>query len=428
MSLSCLLDQHSEQLKQANRVFVGYSGGLDSTVLLHSAVQLLGRDKICVLHANHQLQPESIEWQVHCRHQAEKLGVEYRDVQLLVSNQGQGVENEARDQRYQFFREHLKAEDILLLGHHADDQAETLLYRLFRGAGVRGLSAIPEQRSEGQAILLRPLLNTSRQDLRISAIDAELEWVEDPSNEDTNYDRNYIRAEVLPSIVERWPAAKTTLVRASANLASTAALLDEYGDDLLLRCDWREARWGWSFEVKAFDSLSSAAQALLLSSAFREAGLNGFDSSCSGKVLNLLTSAEDKSPLLRAADSEMRRFASRLYLMPQIRPLEASHLEIIWNGRDALDIPACGLLRAGGKDFYEGGELKVTLRIGGERCKPAERERSQSLKKLMQEYSLEPWLRDRVPLVWQDGEILAVPSLFSCAADFDTPAFDWDLS
>lgn len=425
MKPSCLLDQYSEQLKQANRIFVGYSGGLDSTLLLQAAVELLGPDKVCALHANHQLQPESKEWQVHCGQKAQALGVEFRDARLVVSNQGQGIENEARERRYQFFRDHLDVGDILLLGHQADDQAETLLYRLFRGAGVRGLSAIPEQRSEGLGRLIRPLLNISRQELHSRAIEAQLEWIEDPSNRDLKYDRNYIRAGVLPSIVERWPAAKTTLARASANLASTAELLDEYGENLLRRCDWRQARWGRSFDVEAFESLSPAAQSHLLSTAFGEMGLKGFDSSYPVKAVNLLASADDKSPLLRAGDSELRRFANRLYLMPQIKPLESEDLELDWNGKGSLDVRGCGKVIAIGDG--EGRALKVTLRVGGERCKPFDRNHSQLLKKLMQENALEPWLRDRTPLIWRDGEILAVAGLFSCTADTATPGFEWNL-
>ena len=425
MGLNHILDDCADDLRNSKRVFVGYSGGLDSTVLLHSTVGLLGADKVCALHVNHKLQPESDQWQAHCRNQAQNLGVEFRDAQLTLSNQGRGLEDQARQYRYEFFREQLESGDILVLGHHIDDQAETLLYRLFRGSGARGLSAIPVQRAEGRGKLIRPFLNKPRDKLRDIALEAQLAWIEDPSNFDIGYDRNYIRSAVLPKILERWPAAKTTLARASANLASTTSLLEEYGLELLKKCDWRQARWGWSFDVVVFEAQSSAAQAHLLSAAFGRLNLQGFDSSYLNKVSDLLLSAEDKSPILKAGNSELRRFADRLYLMPMLPPFNPQS-EFSWNGKDRLEIEHIGRLSPSGA--YEGGDLRITFRNGGERCKPLKRDRSQLLKKIMQEDTLEPWLRDRTPLIWRDSELLAVAGLFSCSTDLPTPELEWKLT
>ncbi len=426
MSPADLLAPFAVELQQAKRVFVGFSGGLDSTLLLQAAVDLLGSKKICALHVNHQLQSEANFWQEHCRLRAQNLDVEFRDTRLEVVNQGKGIENQARELRYRFFEQQLQAGDVLLLGHQMDDQAETLLYRLVRGAGVRGLSAIPEQRSIAQARLLRPLLGYSRQTLLEIAAQQQLEWIEDPSNQDVSYDRNYLRSKVLPVILERWPSATTTLARTANNLSTTLQLLDEYGDFLLLDCDWRQESWGRSFDLARFVGLSSAAQVHLLNTAFRQLQLRGFDAQYHDRVLALIESREDKTPLVKIGDSELRRFGNRLYLMPEIASFPATDLEIPWTGREVVQIAGCGSLAS--IPDYRGGTLQIKFRQGGERCKPLGRDKSQSLKKVMQEHQLEPWLRGRVPLIYRDGEIAAVAGLFSCATDIITPGFEWQLA
>jgi tRNA(Ile)-lysidine synthase len=425
VNLGGFLQQHSEQLESADRVFVGFSGGLDSTILLYSAVHLLGAEKVCALHVNHSLQPEADAWELHCSNESKQLGVEFRVAKLSIANKGQGLESEARTQRYQFFRMQLSAKDFLLLGHHIDDQAETLLYRLFRGAGLRGLSAIPEQRAEGLGKLIRPLLNKTREELYSSAKEAKLDWIEDLSNSDISYDRNYIRAKILPTIQQRWPAANKTLARAASNMSSIAALLDEYAVELQSRCDWQPARWGWSLDASKFIDLSPAAQAHLLAVAFNQLDLQGFDSAYLEKVHKLLQSREDSSPELKIENSELRRFGGRLYLMRAIEEFSSQNKEFYWGGSGPLMLSGCGEISA--LQEYRGDELKVSFRQGGERCKPIDRDKSQSLKKLMQEYALEPWLRERVPLIWRDDQIIAVADLFSCSKEISAPKFAWDL-
>lgn len=418
-----LLESFSGRLQAANRVYVGFSGGLDSTLLLHGAAQLLGSEKVCALHANHQLQAESDCWQEHCLAQAKNLGVEFRHTRLEVKNQGKGIENQARELRYEFFQQQLQPGDLLLLGHQMDDQAETLLYRLVRGTGLRGLSAIPSERPLSGALLLRPLLDHSRETLFRVATEQHLLWIEDPSNQDDGYDRNYLRHRVLPVIQERWPAAKSTLARSANNLGASLELLDEYGDILLANCDWRPANWGKSFDLTSFARLSDAAQVHLLNTAFRQMQLQGFDAGYREKVIALVQSGEDKTPLLRIGNSELRRYMQRLYLMPAIGDIQTPGQAFSWTGCEALEIPGCGTLYA--IPDYQNGDLQVRLRQGGERCKPLSRDKSQSLKKVLQECKLEPWLRDRIPLVYRDGEIAAVAGLFSCVTDIAAPKMEW---
>ncbi len=425
MRLEYLLEDIEPQLRAANKVWVAYSGGLDSTILLHAAIKMMGPAKVGALHLNHNLQIESKTWQEKCRQICESLDVEFRHAILEIANQGQGVEEEARQLRYKFFRENIVVGDLLLLGHHADDQAETLLYRLFRGAGVRGLSAIPQERTEGLGLLLRPLLSRTKQELKQLAEEAQIEWVEDPSNLDISYDRNFIRQNVLPTILERWPAVRLSLLRAASNLRSASNLLDEYGLILLGGCNWREEGYGSSFEILAYQALGEAAQALLLERALADLGLNGFDSNYRARAAAVIDAAEDAKPLLKAGDSELRRYAGRLYLMSEVTELRAADIKLEWSGKESIVVEGCCEVMP--LDNYSGETLSLSFRVGGERCRPLGRDKSQSLKKLMQEYGLVPWLRDRTPLIWKDGELIAVADVFSCSEEISLPKIIWRI-
>ena len=171
--------------------------------------------------------------------------------------------------------------------------------------------------------------------------------------------------------------------------------------------------------------MSTAAQNQLLASAFRKLNLNEFDSGYLDKVLKILSSAEDKSPAIEIGKSELRRFDSRLYLMDSPASSFDQKLRLSWTGGEPIRVAGCGDLSA--LNSYKGPELEISLRQSGERCKPSGRNRSQSLKKLMQEYKLEPWLRARTPIIWRNGEILALAGVFSCSPELEVPEFNWDL-
>ena len=430
MSLSALLQADSEKLESARKVWIGYSGGLDSTVLLHACVELLGTSKVGALHLNHQLQEQADEWCEHCENQARALGIEFRSARLNITNKGEGLESEARQLRYQFFRESLGENELLLLAHHADDQAETLLYRLFRGSGVRGLSAIPEERLEGCGTLLRPLLSLTKQSLEDAANSAGLVWIEDPSNTKSSYDRNYIRNQILPVIQERWPVAAKTMARASENLYSATQLLDEYAEQLLIQCEWRQESVGYSFTINSYESISEQAQALVLESALRQQNLSGFDASLPLKVRLLIETTEDKEPLLRASNTDIRRYSGRIFVMPKLPDSVDKSYSCMWDGLSTLQIVNCGKLLplpSVSMESYSGNKMRISFRQGGERCKPLNRDKSQTLKKLFQEYGLEPWLRDRTPLLWQGDQLIAAAGLFSCAENLPAPQFQWQL-
>ena len=192
-----------------SRLFIAYSGGLDSTVLLHATarVRLELDGEIHAIHADHGLQADSRTWSEHCEQQCAALDIQLHKVHLeLQIPAGESLEAVAREARYQAFAKILGPGDALLTAHHADDQVETVLLQLFRGAGVAGLAGMPRVKSWHRGWLLRPLLPFSRQQLEHYADEYSLRWMEDTSNLDVRFSRNQLRRRVVPELKARWPA------------------------------------------------------------------------------------------------------------------------------------------------------------------------------------------------------------------------------
>ena len=228
---SAQLGPELADLQRAPHWYVGYSGGLDSTVLLHLLQQWRaanpGAPALTAIHVNHCLQAAADAWQVHCEQQCHALGVPLISRTEPVRASGQGIEAAARAVRYGIFERQLQAGAVLFLGHHLDDQVETFFLRLMRGAGLQGLAAMPARRPLGRGVLVRPLLRVPRTRLEDCAREHHLRWVEDPSNTDTALDRNFLRRQLLPALASRWPAYRQTVARAGDHLAAAAALLQE---------------------------------------------------------------------------------------------------------------------------------------------------------------------------------------------------------
>ena len=420
------LQAHLPTLEQAQRVYVGYSGGLDSHVLLHSAVATLGAERVVALHINHQLNEQSGDWAEHCAQVCRVLSVALQTHAVDVCQQISSTENTAREARYRVFELTLGEGDILLLAHHQNDQAETVLYRLLRNSGPRGLAGIPQARAVGRGSLLRPLLALPRSELECYAHEQQLNWIEDPSNTDLIHDRNYLRHQVAPTLSQRWPdfAAR---IAASANLCQQA---DELSRDLaeidLNKLGDKQERLGRSVDLSGLATLSPLRQANVLR---HWAGLHcqsppGYHS-VMAVLESVLPAGQDRTPLVVWPGGEWRRFNGRLFLLPG-GWREQALVACEWQPESPLTLADGSTLRAmptnePGLKLLPGEQLLVKFRSGGERSHPAGRVGSSSLKKLLQAYQLEPWLRDRVPLIYkhsaadQKGEqLIAVGDLWVC--------------
>ncbi len=400
------------RFERAQRILIGYSGGLDSRVLLQALVQLLGPEKLTALHINHQLSPNASHWQAHCAEQCRELDVALQAFHVSVAAGGEGLEQAARVARYQVFQAALGEGDVLLLAHHADDQAETVLYRLMRCSGPRGLAGMPRQRPLGEGELLRPLLDVSRAELKAYAVAEGLQWIEDESNQLLDFDRNFLRHRVVPVLQERWPDLAGRLSQVAHLCGQSDELVSELAAMDLANAQERDERVGSSIRLDVLAGLSQPRRHNVL-----RYWLNAHGYAMPPLVRirrihrELIAAKDDANPLIDLGDCELRRYNGRVYLLPPLPLPPPDDADILWDTLKPLAIAGVGVLTA--RTAIEGG-VSVRFRRGGERCKPLDRHRSQSLKKLLHEHRLEPWLRDRVPLLFKNDVLLAAGDLFFC--------------
>ncbi|WNO10341.1 tRNA lysidine(34) synthetase TilS [Teredinibacter sp. KSP-S5-2] len=416
--------QEIERFSSANgKIWVAYSGGLDSTCLLHMLACSSLANRVHAIHVNHQLSANASTWQNQCVQTAENMGIPIQVEVVEVVDQGKGTESAARVQRYAAFHSVLDSDDILLIAHHQSDMLETLLFRLFRGAGLKGLAAIPKSRACGKGTLFRPLLSVSREELAAYAEQHRLNWVEDESNQSDVYDRNFIRSHVIPIIKTRWPKVEQKAFLTGELLSESESLLSEYGEEDLRICQCREERLGQSIDLTQFEHYGLDRQRHIIRVWTHRCGYSLPDHRQLEQLPSILQAAQDGCPCLSWGQCELRRYQNRLYLLPKVSvaspvgeswtidwsPLLQPELVLPWG--DKLVFQPSGQFPK--TDF----SLSVSLRQPGLRCRPESRERSQTLKKLLQEHQLEPWLRERVPLVFYQGHLVAVGDLWFCVMD-----------
>ncbi|MCU1722301.1 tRNA lysidine(34) synthetase TilS [Pseudomonas sp. 5P_5.1_Bac1] len=391
---------------------VGLSGGLDSSVLLHLLAELKRRHDLPVLralHVHHGLQVAADAWPAHCQQLCDSLGIELQVCHVQVE-EGASLEQSARNARYSAFIEVLGAGDVLLTGQHRDDQAETLLLRLLRGAGVRGLSAMPVQRRLGAGELVRPLLDISRDQLLAYATEQVLQWIEDPSNRDARFSRNYLRHQVLPALTARWPQAHRSLARTAAHLTEARELLDELAQqDLACAREGDEFPW---LELPSLDLRSLAR----LSAARQRNALQYWlapytrlpDSDHWAGWDDLRDARVDASPVWRLTDGELHRAGERIYwlsgnwLVPLSEP--APWTELL----EPLPLPDNGSVSLSGSSLSQ--TLRIGYRRGGETLELAGRGR-RDLKRLLNERHVPSFVRGRLPLLFAGERLVAVANL-----------------
>lgn len=413
------LRQHLLTLLQsqspATRYWVAFSGGLDSTVLLHLMTSL--RDvldaPLLALHVDHGLSKHSVDWSRHCRDICDALNVSLTTEQVSVAtDNGKGLEAAARHARYVVFEKVLAQGDVLLSAHHRDDQAETVLLQLLRGGGVHGLAAMPLRRPLGSGTLLRPLLDLPRSELEAYADEHGLKWIDDPSNFDTALERNYLRHTLLPQLEQRRAGTHKVLARSALHFAESAHLLDE------LAAEDRQAALGEGgvLSLHILRTLSPARCRNLLRYHCRQLGMPLPEAAQLQQVMEeLLPAAEDAMPLVSWPGVEVRRYRDGVWFMSPLSPLPAQLEPMHWNGAETPHWPTeLGELRVvrekgrgvSPQKLRAGGTLQ--LRRGGESLVLPGRYGHHELKKLYQEAGVPPWERERCPLLYIDGELAQV--------------------
>ncbi len=407
MSLLDIAAQFNKQLPdiktQSANAWVAFSGGLDSTVLLH-LLKAANIPNLRAVHVNHQISTNANAWQAHCAALCQAWEIPFVAEKVIVEQQGFGIEDAARKARYAVFAKVMQKSDWLFTAHHADDQAETLMLRLLRGTGVKGLSGIATNKSFEPGQMFRPLLNMTRDELLNYANQHQLSWIEDESNFSDIFDRNYLRLRVMPLLQKRWPGFQKKWHQTASLMADAGELLSDLAQLDLSQMDRRGERVGESIDLKSLSNLSRPRQQNLLRLWLHQQAYNTPEQQHWQQIYaQIFSDNADVEINVQFGDVSLRVYQTRLYSLPA----ELPQFQLQQTPRVAQQ-GEC-LLRS---DLTN---LRIKTREGGERCKPATRQHSQTLKKLLQEYKLEPWLRDQIPLIYSDDNLVAVGDLWVCA-------------
>jgi len=409
-------------LSPVTRWWLAYSGGCDSHVLLHAAAQLKNDGRLPAFHAvhvDHGLQSASAAWAQHCAAVCHELAIPFTLLRIDARPEtGESPEAAARHARYRAIAALMTDGDCLLTAHHQDDQAETLLLQLLRGGGPHGLAAMPAVAAFAAGIHARPLLSFSRAELRDYARQQRLQWIDDPSNVDTGFDRNYLRESVMPLLRERWPALARVLSRSAIHQAEAAQLLDDLAAEDLQHCRLEDH----SLSIAALSALNAARQRNTLRYWLKGLGFKLPDTMRLAQLQqDVLHAAPDRRPEVQWEGVTVRRYRDRLYASrPQ--PPPDSALVMPWDIDRALRLPDGTTLsavpvRGEGVKTALCRQQPVTVRYrqGGEECQPGPRAATRPLKKLLQEAGVPPWEREMLPLIYVGDRLAAVAGYWVCA-------------
>jgi tRNA(Ile)-lysidine synthase len=411
------------------RVCVALSGGLDSTVLLAAAAAIRGDlATLRAIHIDHGLHPNSGAWARHARALARALKVPLKVLRAQVDRSpGVSVEAAAREARYSLLESELVEGEILLTAHHEDDQLETVLLQLFRGAGIAGLAAMPHSAPFARGLLVRPLLTATRADLESWARSRGLTWVEDETNADERFDRNYLRRQVLPLIRNRWPGVGRAVARSAQHSAEAQRLLD-----LLARSDVERAAYGPALTVKRLRALSAERRRNALRFWIAQAGYPLPDANRLDQIAGpMLEARPDANPHVAWKGALIHRHADLLTLSAPLPPNAESFEPVTWDvtaSRRVSLAPGFGALelQPAARGPIDMGalpaRLTVRLRQGGERLRPRRGGPSRTLKNLLQQERVALKERSRLPLLFDGDRLVAAGDLWFDAAIQAGPA------
>lgn len=387
-------------------LLVGFSGGLDSMVLLHLfASDPESRGRLRAIHVDHGLHPDAGHWSDRCRAACTALGVPLTTVRVQVDDDaGHGPEGAARMARHAAFEGELRDDEVLVLAHHRDDQAETFLLRALRASGPDGLAAMRAWRRFGRGWLWRPLLGTPRADLLVYARQHGLHWIEDPGNADDTFDRNFLRHRVLPLLRERWPNVDAAFARSAALSAEAACLLADEDAQALDQVRTPDPQ---VVDVVLLRALPSTRRARVLRKWIETLGLPPLPSQGVATIESeLLHAAPDDVSEFAWSGTVVHRWRNVLHAERIRAPLPADWQQP-WDGRAALPLPDGAVLRLQGCDGFDE-PVRVGARRGGERIRLTGRSHSHTLKHVLQDVGVPPWRRAHLPLLSTlQGEILA---------------------
>ncbi|MGH8213854.1 MAG: tRNA lysidine(34) synthetase TilS [Rhodanobacteraceae bacterium] len=419
MGVPGLLPLLSRKLAEAPaRPCVAYSGGVDSTALLHALAQLpqARERRLRALHVDHGLHQDSVRWAEHCQRFCDAIGMPIEIIRVEVTHErGEGLEAAARRSRHAAFASAIQPGEWLALAHHRDDQIETVLLKLLRGAGPHGLGGMRELRALGAGMLWRPLLELPHAALLEYAAEHRLPFIDDPSNADTRLSRNYLRAEIIPKLLLHWPHAAESMAHSAALCREAASFLDAEAETALARLRNESG----ALDAQGWSALPGALCALVLERWLHEQGLSAPPAArCEELRRQTGQAREDREPCIVWPNGEIHLWRGALHAMPPRQEIPPDW-ETQWSGAP-LELPggAGTLILHTSREADSGfapclpGQLCVRFRLGGERIKPAGDAHTRELRDLFQRAGIPPWQRGRIPLVFDDEELIAAGDLW----------------
>lgn len=424
--LANLIHKHN-----SDHLYIGFSGGIDSTVLLHlyalyhyhslmdnhlipqqslQSQQSRHPLQLKAIHVNHGLNPKAEEWEAHCKDVCRQLNIEL--IVHKVLNKpivGQSVEEFAREERYKGFAQILKSNDVLLLAHNQDDQAETVLLQLLRGAGPKGLSAMGECKSLGKAHIYRPFLSITREQITGHAKENQLKWIEDDSNLNDRFSRNYLRQHIFPLLKSKFPAVNDCFARA-AQLCAESDFANQYFIEKYLNLN--EMGNTSPLSIAQLRQFPGQVQSLILRNWLNQQNLKSPSQIKLHEILRqMLQAKEDSQPFIEWEGGGVRRYRDHIYpiniqnQLPQlidIEDLESLSQYGICNGKVKQAIAS------------KKSELYIRPPFPGEKCKLSKRQGTKPLTKWFQEFGVPPWERQNWPLLCIENEIISAINLWVC--------------
>lgn len=421
--LQACLAELENQAGKPSRYVIAFSGGLDSTALAHALSSAKTGVPVVAIHVDHRLHEDSARWSEHCKVFAQSLGIEYRSRAVTVQlESGKGPEASAREARYTALHAELEHGDWLLSAHHREDQAETLLLNLVRGSGPAGIAGIGAVRRFGPGWLARPMLYTDQASLRDYADLHGLDWIDDPSNTDRRFDRNFLRHDILPRLKARWPDIAARLQRSATHAGEAATLLSDLAAIDLETLGSRPEH----LPIDGLLAMTPGRQRNLLRYSLRLLGLSTPTALQLERILGeVIAAREDAQPHVSWPGASVRRYRNGLYLLPEV--LADAPISGPINGESVVLGAGLGILRfeSGAErglsaELFERG-LHFNVRHGGEEIRPDGQGHTRKLKKLLQEEGVVPWMRDRLPLVFSGERLVAVGDLWIAADAASTP-------
>ncbi len=386
------------------RLWVAYSGGLDSHVLLHLLAQ--SNLQLRAIHINHGLNPDADYWAEHCQNVCKALDVPCQIVKVKVEVAArESLEAKARTTRYQAILDTIAPDDVVLTAQHADDQAETLLLQLLRGSGVAGLAAMPENKGW----LIRPLLAYTRAELYDYAQAANLKWIEDNSNADTRFDRNFLRHEIMPRLQQRWASVSHIISRAASHQAEANELIQDLAAQDLQQCQGQTSD---ILNLEKLSKFSSARQKNVLRFWIKKLALPSPTTKQLQQIVsNLITAKADSQPLVSWQGAEIRRYHQHLFAMSPLPSLSSTkNIKYLFaTPLPRLPLGNLKLTQGTGLALPISTELEIRFRQGGEVIRLNKHQRV--VKKLLQAAGLPPWQRKFIPLIFLDNVLIAIPNI-----------------